>query len=134
MIALKDYLKKSNIDATLIWTRIEDLIIKTIISIENKVFSAMEMSVPYRDNCFEILGFDVLIDENLRPWLLEINLSPSLNTDSNLDLTIKGAMLSEMFTMMGVVSLDQRFSFDKTYLLNENKASSKTLKNDYPKL
>lgn len=92
------------------------------------------MSVPYRDNCFEILGFDVLIDENLRPWLLEINLSPSLNTDSNLDLTIKGAMLSEMFTMMGVVSLDQRFSFDKTYILNENKASSKTLKNDYPKL
>jgi hypothetical protein len=40
------------------------------------------MSVPYRDNCFEILGFDILIDDNLRPWLLEINLSPSLNTDS----------------------------------------------------
>jgi hypothetical protein len=134
LIALKEYFRKVNIDVTLIWSRIEDLIIKTIISIENKVFGAMEMSVPYRDNCFEILGFDVLIDENLRPWLLEINLSPSLNTDSNLDLTIKGAMLADMFTMMGVVSLDQRFSFDKTYLLNENKASSKTLKNDYPKL
>jgi hypothetical protein len=39
-----------------------------------------------------------------------------------------------MFTMMGIVSTDQRFSFDKTYLLNENKGSAKTMKNDYPKL
>lgn len=79
------------------------------------------MSVPYRDNCFEVLGFDILIDDNLRPWLVEINLSPSLNTDSALDLKIKGNMLADLFTMIGVVSLDQRYSSDKSYLLNSNK-------------
>jgi len=53
-----------------IWARIDDLIIKSILSIEHAVFSAMEMNVPYRTNCFEVLGFDILLDDNLRPWLL----------------------------------------------------------------
>jgi len=70
------------------------------------------MQVPYRNNCFEVLGFDVLIDDSLRPYLLEVNLNSSLNTDSPLDLRIKGEMLSDLFTLVGIVPLDQRYSID----------------------
>lgn len=122
---MREHLKQEGYDVPAIWARIDDLIVKSILSIENTVFSAMEMNVPYRTNCFEVLGFDILLDDALRPWLLEINLSPSLNTDSNLDLKIKGAMIADMFTMMGVVPPDQQFSTDKTYLLNQNRMSAK---------
>ena len=94
---------------------------KSIISIENQVFSALEMQVPCRDNCFEVLGFDILVDDELKPWLVEINLSPSLNTDSPLDLKIKGNMIADLFTLIGIVPLDQRYSVDKSYILNSNK-------------
>jgi tubulin polyglutamylase TTLL6/13 len=39
--------------------------------------------------CFEILGMDVLIDENLKPYLLEVNHTPSFATETEFDLKLK---------------------------------------------
>lgn len=73
-------------DDTFIFARIDDLIIKTIISIEHVISNAVDMFVPYKHaNCFEMFGFDVLIDEEMVPWLLEVNLTPALSCDSPLD-------------------------------------------------
>uniref|UniRef100_A0A4W5MXQ7 Tubulin--tyrosine ligase-like protein 5 n=1 Tax=Hucho hucho TaxID=62062 RepID=A0A4W5MXQ7_9TELE len=64
------------------------------------------MFVPHRNNCFELYGFDVLINSNLKPWLLEVNLSPSLACDAPLDLKIKTSMISDMFSLVGFVCQD----------------------------
>lgn len=36
-----------------------------------------------------MFGFDVLVDQQQKPHLLEVNFAPSLNTDSDLDLDVK---------------------------------------------
>jgi tubulin polyglutamylase TTLL5 len=36
---------------------------------------------------------------------LEANLSPSLNIDAPVDLKIKGEMIADLFTMIGIVPL-----------------------------
>lgn len=82
---LRKELRKLDIDDQAVFRKIEDIILKTIISAEPILNNAFEMFVPYRNNCFELLGFDVLIDSNLNPSLLEVNLSPSLSCDSALD-------------------------------------------------
>ena len=32
-------------------------------------------------NCYKLLGFDVMLDEDLKPWLLEVNSFPSMFPD-----------------------------------------------------
>jgi len=50
--------------------------------------------------CFQILGFDVLIDNKYKPYLLEVNASPSFSTDSSLDYKIKKNVLGDAFRML----------------------------------
>ena len=53
------------------------------------------------DNLYEIYGIDILLEENLEPWLMEVNLNPSLNCDSDLDLRIKSRLLTDIFNIVG---------------------------------
>lgn len=62
----------------------------------------------HRSNCFEILGFDILIDSDLKPWLLEVNLSSSMACDSPLDLSIKSNLVTDTFNMIGVKRFDRK--------------------------
>ena len=62
--------------------------------------SACKMFVPHKRNCFELYGFDILIDSDLKPWLLEVNLSPSLNCEAPIDLKIKVKEIKESFNRM----------------------------------
>jgi hypothetical protein len=67
------------------WEEIKDLIAKSLISLQPYlVFSRNEVigkSGKKTLKGFHIIGFDVLLDTNLKPWLLEINNHPSLNIE-----------------------------------------------------
>jgi tubulin polyglutamylase TTLL5 len=78
-------MKEQGIDDKALWRSIEDIIIKTIIAGEPQMNAACDQYVPSSNNCFELLGFDILIDDMLQPWLIEVNLSPSLGCESPLD-------------------------------------------------
>jgi tubulin polyglutamylase TTLL5 len=107
LTALKDFLLSQGVNFSVIWDQIKDIAVKTIISIETVINSAMNMFVPSRKNCFELLGFDILIDDNLRPWLLEVNLSPSMNTETSIDLRIKSVLIADLFNLTGIRRLER---------------------------
>jgi tubulin polyglutamylase TTLL5 len=85
---------------------VNDIFIKTFIAIEAQVNSAMKMFVPFKENCFQLFGFDIMFDETLRPWLIEINFAPSLACGSPLDLKLKSRVVSDLLTLSGVMPYD----------------------------
>lgn len=54
----------------------------------------------------ELFGFDILIDDTLKPWLLEVNLTPSLGCDSPLDVRLKSALIADLLTLVGIPAVD----------------------------
>ena len=52
--------------------RIQDLVIDTFLSVRTT------MNPNKRKDVFELFGFDFIIDEDFRVWLLEVNTNPYL--------------------------------------------------------
>jgi len=72
--------------------QIKDIIIKTILPSQNELshnYRTCQRADTENLMCFEILGFDIIMDAQLKPLLLEVNNAPSFATDSPLDLAIK---------------------------------------------
>lgn len=106
--AFCSHLEQVGIDMDLLWSRIYDTIIKTLAVGESYVLQAMKQHQMFRLNCFEIFGFDILIDSELKPWILEVNLNPSLSTDAPLDLKIKTSLITDALNLIGLKKFDRR--------------------------
>eukprot|EP01119_Soliformovum_irregulare_P020548 TRINITY_DN6678_c0_g1_i1.p1 TRINITY_DN6678_c0_g1~~TRINITY_DN6678_c0_g1_i1.p1 ORF type:complete len:595 (-),score=155.40 TRINITY_DN6678_c0_g1_i1:250-2034(-) len=106
LTALLSYLKEERkVDTDQLMDNIKDLVVKTILSAEARIYRALG-EVPFPETCFELFGFDVLLDSKLKPWLVEVNLSPSLAIETPLDFKIKQNMIVDLFNMVGVPGID----------------------------
>ena len=77
----------------------KDLVIDSFMSVRYK------MNPNRRKNCFELFGFDFLVDEDFRVWLIEINTNPFLGTP-NKDMV---KLVPEMVNDMCKIVLDPVF-------------------------
>eukprot|EP00770_Monocercomonoides_exilis_P002109 MONOS_2093.1-p1 / transcript=MONOS_2093.1 / gene=MONOS_2093 / organism=Monocercomonoides_exilis_PA203 / gene_product=tubulin tyrosine ligase / transcript_product=tubulin tyrosine ligase / location=Mono_scaffold00041:38577-40004(+) / protein_length=391 / sequence_SO=supercontig / SO=protein_coding / is_pseudo=false len=55
--------------------------------------------------CFELYGFDLIIDDTMKVWVLEVNASPSLTADTPADYHLKYVLLNDM---LDVVDIEKR--------------------------
>lgn len=51
-------------------------------------------------HCFECYGYDILIDAELKPWLVEVNASPSLSTTTESDRILKLSLLRDIYNIV----------------------------------
>lgn len=70
--------------------RIKDLMIDSFLSVKD------ELNPRKRRNCFELLGFDFMIDEDFRTWLIEINTNPYLGVPNKFIEGLLPKMLNDL--------------------------------------
>ena len=88
---------------------VDAVVAKTLVAAEPELHAGMHASghpaaaagVPCR-NFFQLFGFDVMLDAELKAWLIEVNAGPSLATDAPLDEELKSAMLVDLMNVVGV--------------------------------
>ncbi|XP_044300765.1 tubulin polyglutamylase TTLL13-like [Varanus komodoensis] len=108
---LNAWMREHSFDTTLLWRDIEDIIIKTLIAAHPVLKHNYRTCFPNHVSgcaCFEILGFDIILDRKLKPWLLEVNHSPSFTTDSRLDREVKDALLCDAISLINLRACDKK--------------------------
>lgn len=99
------------------------MIAKTIIAVQPSLQHAYRSSQPddlENSMCFQILGFDVILDHKLRPKVLEVNMLSSYGTDSPLDKKIKYDLMRDTFVLLNL-STKRRKQFKKEKAESFNK-------------
>ncbi|XP_074601819.1 tubulin monoglutamylase TTLL4-like [Brevipalpus obovatus] len=84
-----------------LWNQIIDIVIKTLLTVQGPVFSLARRHLKTPYNGFELLGFDIMLDSHFKPWLLEVNISPSLKSESTLDYVVKSQLIKDVMNTVG---------------------------------
>ena len=84
-------LEEDNVDTSVIIRNIDLMVAKTLLAMEgcmdNMNMRCQEELQSKGNKFFQILGIDILIDENLDAWFLEVNSRPSLVIQDEIEVS-----------------------------------------------
>ncbi|KAM7013318.1 tubulin polyglutamylase TTLL7 isoform 2-T2 [Tautogolabrus adspersus] len=108
-----EFLRTNDYDVSKFWGDVSELVVKTLIVAEPHVLHAYRMCRPGQPPgsdsvCFEVLGFDIILDRKLKPWLLEINRAPSFGTDQKIDYDVKKGVLLNALQLLNIRASDKK--------------------------
>lgn len=63
------------------------------------VFVTVKDKLDRKYGCFELFGFDMLIDNDLNPRLIEINTNPALFTDTSVQKELLPKLVDDIVEM-----------------------------------
>jgi hypothetical protein len=91
--------------------RAEEMCFKEIERMIKLSCDAVKSSMIRDERCFELYGYDVMLDEHLKPWLIEVNASPSMTADSVSDKELKTRVFEDV---LNCVDFENKFTSGTT--------------------
>ncbi|OHT04502.1 Tubulin-tyrosine ligase family protein [Tritrichomonas foetus] len=99
-----DYMKKQGHDPSAIMKEFERVSIATIIAGMCEIKKTHLKNIRHRHTSYEMYGIDIMLDEDMKCHLIEVNISPSLSgLDSKLDERLKYPLNLDLLRMARII-------------------------------
>lgn len=135
LASLREWMEASGYDFSSCWSEVSGIIAKALACVQPSLahnYKAIFTSETGVSSCFELLGVDIMLDKKAKPWLMEVNHSPSFAVTSDEDAAVKEPLISETlkivkpsFSVLRKVKEEDRAqAMTRLYNASTNTASS----------
>ncbi|KAI6177078.1 hypothetical protein M3Y97_00868200 [Aphelenchoides bicaudatus] len=94
-----EFVREQGRDPTDLWKKIKDVAVKAVISTASAMLKQQATVCPFSFLNREVFGMDILIDDDFKPWILEMNISPSMQTVTEEDTKVKAPLVQNILNM-----------------------------------
>ena len=103
-----DFLKSFNVEWQSIRQKIKDIIIKSIICLYQELYKENELKKVNSQSFYDLLGYDILIDDKFSPNLLEINKNPTMGIGNVIENKIKKKLFTDTLNLVGITPYSRK--------------------------
>ena len=105
----QNYCENNNINYNKMFSEVGDIFIKTMLSVRKKIIGNIEKYKLNYSNFYHLIGFDIIFDENLKPYLLEANRRCSFRYDNVAEKFYAYNIMADTLNIVGIIP---NFKFD----------------------
>ena len=104
---LKEYYSKNGFDYDKLFEEVKDIFIKMVFSIRKKLIENIEKNNLKNSNFYHLLGFDILLDNNLKPILLDVNEYGALHNDNAAENAYIYNLIIDTLNLIGITNIEE---------------------------
>ena len=99
---LKKYFVRKGLDYNKLYEKVKDIFIKMIFSVRQKLINYIIKYNLNSSNFYHLIGFDILLDDNLKPYLLEANRRCGARDDNDAEKIFTFKMIVDTINLIGL--------------------------------
>lgn len=97
---LKFYMDSNHMNYDNVWFKIKTNVKKLTLAIQPHICNMTKLN---KVTTFQLFGLDVILDDKLHPYILEINKGPNMMPITKKDLELKTNIYNDMYNIIGII-------------------------------